>query len=395
MPLYHFNALDSQGKKRKGLLEAHSEKEAKDKLREQNLMIVKLSLKVNLTSRQNLRGDHLLTFTIQLFQMLNAGIPLYEALVAIEEQYRNEPYHRILLSLCEQIKSGTSLSDAMANFPESFGKLYRAMVSAGEAVGALDVVLERLSQLLAKQNKLKKQITTAMIYPGVLSAFSLLIIFLLLGFVVPSIEGIFADRQLNGFTQFVLNVSHFFRDYWWIYLPLMGLLLTYIVYQARSPKGRQWIECYFLKIPLIRTLMIQTAMARFCRTMGTMQQGGLTMIDSLHIAREVMHNIVLEDEVKKAENKIIEGSSLSAEFAKSKLIPMMVSRMLAVGEDSGSTVAMLHKIAEIYEEELEKTLDRLMTLAQPVILIAMGAMIGFIMLGILLPLTDVSAFSTS
>lgn len=393
MPLYQYQAIDGIGKKRSGLLEAHNEREAKDKLREQGLMLTQLNAKVQVSSKQNLKGDSLVGFTMQVSQLVNAGVPLYESLLAVEELYRNEPFHRVILSLCEQIKAGSSLSEAMSAFPDSFDRLYRAMIAAGESVGALGIVLEKLSQLLAKQNKLKKQITTAMIYPGILAGFSLLIIFLLLGFVVPSIEGIFEDRQLNGFTEFVLKLSHVFRDYWWLYFPVLGGAVTYLVIKLRSPAGKLWLERNLLKVPLIRTLMIQAAMARFCRTMGTMQQGGLTMIDSLRLAREVMRNVVLEEEVKKAENKIIEGSSLSAELSKSKWIPMMVSRMLAVGEDSGSLIIMMNKIADMYEDEVEKTLDRLMALAQPLILITMGAIIGVVMLAILLPLTDISSLS--
>lgn len=394
MPIYHYQAIDASGKKRSGMTEAQTEREAKDKLRDLGLMVIKISTKNAVASKQNLKGDNLVTFTVQLSQLVNAGIPLYESLMALEEQYRNEPFHRIILSLCEQIKAGMPLSMAMASFPDSFDRLYCAMITAGESAGALDIVLDKLSQLLRKQNKLKKQITTSLIYPGILASFSFLIILLLLGFVVPSIEGIFADRDLNGFTQFILNVSHIFRDYWWVYVPLIAGIASYVAIKIRSPEGKLWMETFFLKVPVIRTLMIQTAIARFCRTMGTMQQGGLTMIDSLRISREVMGNVVLEKEVKHAEEKIIEGSSLSIELSKSKLIPQMVPRMLSVGEESGSTVIMLNKIADMYEEELEKSLDRLMALSQPVILIAMGTIIGFVMLGILLPLTDIGSFTT-
>jgi general secretion pathway protein F len=216
---------------------------------------------------------------------------------------------------------------------------------------------------------------------------------MLLGFVVPSIESIFEGRELNAFTATVISVSHFFRDYWWFYIPAFFGIIFYLVYKIRSPAGKLWIQRNFIKLPLIKTLMVQAAIARFCRTMGTMQQGGMTIMDSLKIARDVMQNVVLEKEIELAEGKIIEGSSLSAEMGRSKWFPPMVSRMLAVGEDSGSTVIMLNKIADMYEEELEKTLDRVMALAQPVILIGMGTVIGFILMAILLPLTDVSSLS--
>lgn len=393
MPLYTFTSLEGSGRKRSGIVEAVSEREAKEKLRDQGVMVVSLTENAKFSSKQNIKKEALVTFTMQLAQLVNAGVPLYESLVAIEEQNRAEPYHRILLSLCEQIKAGAKLSESMASFPDSFDKLYRAMIAAGESVGAVDIVLEKLSHLLQKQIKLKREISTALIYPCILGSFSLLVIGLLLGFVVPSIEGIFADRQLNGFTQFVISVSHLFQDWWWLYIPLFIALIVFTVWKIRSESGQLWIQRHFLKIPLIRTLMIQTAVARFCRTMGTLQQGGLPMIESLRIARGVMHNVVLEEEVAKAEARIVEGSSLGHELSLSPSFPPMVAKMLSVGEEAGSTVTMLNKIADMYEDNLEKTLQRVMALAQPVILIFMGVIIGTVLMAVLIPLTDVSALS--
>lgn len=393
MPLYQYQAFDANGKRKKGLIEAQGEREAKDKLREMGVMVTNLAVKASMTSRQNLKGESLMAFTLQLSQLVGAGVPLYESLLAIEEQCRNEPYHRIVLSLCEQIKAGASLSQAMSAYPDSFNKLYCSMITAGEAVGVLDVVLEKLALLLSRQIKLKGEIITAMVYPGILAGFSLLIIVMLLGFVVPSIEGIFAERKLNGFTRFVLSVSHFFRDYWWIYIPLVAGGIAYAIYILRTPKGKLWLERNLLKLPLIRTLMIQAAVARFCRTMGTLLHGGLPLIESMRIARDVMRNTEMAAEVKVAESRIIEGSSLGKELSRAKLFPPMVAQMLAVGEDAGNVVVMFNRIADMYEQDLEKTLNRLMALAQPAILIVMGMMIGTILLAILLPLTDVSSLA--
>jgi general secretion pathway protein F len=394
MPLYQYHALDAQGKRKKGLIEAQGERDAKDKLREMRVMVISLSLKTEVSAKQNLKGEKLVAFTMQLSQLVGAGVPLYESLTAIEKQCRTERYHRIVLSLCDQIKAGTSLSQAMSHYPESFNKLYRSMISAGEAVGDLNIVLEKLSQLLARQIKLKNEIVTAMVYPLILGSFSFLIILMLLGFVVPSIEGIFAGRKLNGFTQFILSLSHVFREYWWAYLPVIGLVVAYLVYLIRSFKGKAWIERNLLRVPVIRTLIIQTAVARFSRTMGTLLHGGLPLIDSLNISREVMRNQVLEQEIKKAQVRIIEGSSLGTELTRAKWFPSMVAQMLAVGEESGSTVSMFNKIADMYEQDLEKTLTRLMALAQPIILIFMGVIIGTILLAILLPLTDISSLTS-
>ena len=214
-----------------------------------------------------------------------------------------------------------------------------------------------------------------------------------MGFVVPSIEGIFSERKLNGFTQLILSLSHFFRDYWWLYIPITIGSITFLVYKIRTKAGKLWMERNFLKVPIIKTLMVQTAVARFCRTMGTLLQGGLPLIEALHISREVMRNVVMEEEIKKAEQRIIEGSSLGAELSHAKYFPPMVAQMLVVGEESGGTIPMLNRIADMYELELEKTLNRVMALSQPLILIVMGAIIGAVMLGILLPLTDVSSLA--
>lgn len=394
MPLYQYQAIDKEGKKRYGLMEGTSESDVKGKLRGQGVMVTQLAEKKSASSKQNLRGDDLVGFTLQLSQLVSAGIPLYESLIAIEEQYRAEPYHRILLSLCEQIKAGAPLSEAMGNYPQSFDKLYCAMVRAGESIGALDMVLKELAALLEKRAKLKKQIVTAMVYPSILAIFAFLVILLLLGFVIPSIEEIFIGRELNAFTNMVLGISRFFRSYWWLCLGLFGGLVTYLIISVRSKAGKIWLERNLLKVPFIKTLVLQASIARFARTMETLQRGGLTIMDSLKISRQVMGNVVLEGEISRAEERIIEGSSLSAEIGKSEWFPPLVSRMLSVGEDSGSTIAMLGRIADMYEGDLEKTLQRVMALAEPVILIIMGVVIGVILLAILLPLTDVSSFAT-
>lgn len=393
MPLFQYQALDIKGRKHRGVIEAQSDREAKERLRERGLMVSQISSKATTSSKQNLSGEHLVAFTLQLSLLVNAGVPLFESLTAIEEQYRHESFHRVILSLCDQIKGGTSLSDAMRTYPESFDRLYCAMVAAGEAAGALGMVLERLTQLLTRQMKLKKEITTALIYPCILASFSLLVIALLLGFVVPSIEGIFSGRQLNGFTRSVLAISHFFRENWLIYIPITAGLITWLVIKLRSPKGKIWLERNLIKVPLIRNLIIQASVARFTRTLATLQQGGLTLIESLRMSTEVIRNVAIEEEMKVAEAKIIEGSSLSIQLSRSRYIPAMVARMIAIGEDAGSTVVMLDKIADMYEESVEKSLSQILALVQPVILIFMGGVIGLVMMAILLPLTDLASFS--
>lgn len=393
MPLFAYQALNVQGKKIKGTLEAENSREAKEKLREQGLMVSLLTLSSGISRKQNLYGDSLVTFTMQLGQLISGGIPLYESLMAMEDQFRSEPGHRVILSICEQIKRGKSLSAAMADFPGSFDQQYRAMIISGESVGDLSACLTRLSELLKKQSALQKKLVTSAIYPVILMSFSVLILSLLVGFVVPSIEGVFEGRELNTLTNIVIGTSHFFRSWWWIVIPLIIAAIAGVVYQLKTPAGKLWRQRMALKVPLIKTLTIQASVARFSRTMGTLQEGGVPMIESIRIGREVMHNCVLEEEMLRAEKRIIEGTSLSKELSRSLYMPKLVIKMVAVGEETGNMGAMLHRVADFYEAELEKNLDRMMALSQPAILLLMGALIGLILMAVFLPLTDMQSFT--
>lgn len=394
MTIYKYQALDLKGLKQQGIIEATNQIEAKDRLRSQGLMVTELVIRKGMSRRENLKGEALMLFTVQMATLIGAGVPLYETLIAMEETYRGEASHRIILSLANQVKAGSPLSQAMAAFPDSFDNLYRGMVAAGEASGAMSIVLQRLAEWIEKRMKLRGQIQTAMIYPAILSSFSLIVIGMLLGFVVPSIQGIFEGRELNRFTQIVLALSGFFRSYWWLYLPVGIFSIGGAVYFLKSPQGKIWLQRVSIRLPYIRTLASQAAIARFARTLGTLQEGGLPLIEALRISRETMGNVVLEKVIADAEERILAGSSFSKELGKSDIIPRLVSRMLAVGEDSGTAVPMLRRIADMYEGELEKSLTNLVSMAQPVILVFMGGIIGMVMVAILLPLTDVASLTT-
>lgn len=396
--LFSYQYIDSKGHKKKGSLDVPSIVEAKEKLRSQGLIVLSL---VEVTGQRRLifkkkettlHPEILITFTTQLSQLLTAGMPLYESLVTLEEQYAQEKFQPLLTTLCDQIKGGSSLSEAMGRFPKVFNLLYCSMVAAGESVGTLNSALEKLALLLAKQRKLKKQMVTALIYPALLFSFSLVVLFLLMTFVIPSLEVLFEDRPVNRFTRIVMTFSHFLTTQWMIYLPVILASLGIVCYFFSSSRGKIWSEKQLLRFPLINTLIIQTAIARFSRSMSSLLQGGVSIVPSLQISSRVMNHRILEEIIRNAETKIIQGSLLSMELKKSPLIPSLVPRMLAIGEEGGNTALMLQKIADFYEEEVEKLVARLTALAQPIILITMGGVVGLIMMAVLLPLTDINAF---
>lgn len=393
MPVFHYQAIDGKGKKIKGFVEAMNEPEAKQKLREQGVMLTKLGGQSAFKRRQHLNSDQLLAFSTMMNQLMSAKLPLYESLTTLEEQVRLEPYHRIVLSLAEQVKAGSTLSDAMKSFPDSFNGLYVSMIAAGEASGSLESILDRLVLFLNKQAKLKKQISNALIYPAILAGFAFCVIILLMGFVVPSMEGIFEGRTLNGFTESVLSISRFLRSHWILlslfFIAALAGLFTYL----RKPAGKLQLQLFLMKLPLIKSLLTESALVRFARTLSTLLEGGLPLIEGLKLSGGVMQNHLMEEEVKRAEKRILEGGRLKDEFKRSRYLPQMAIRMISIGEESGHLGDMLKKVADIYEDDLEKRIDRTMSLVQPLILIVMGAIIGLVLLAILLPMTDLSSLT--
>lgn len=391
MTIYKYHALNKKGKNINGVVEAENERNARDKIRQQDLMIIKITPQ-NL-SCPPIKNEHLVNFTTQLAQMLSSNIPLYESLKILEEQYQKEKYHGILVALSENIKKGLSLSEAMSHFRKSFDGLYLGMVAAGESIGSLPETLKKLSELLSNKIKLKKQISTALIYPSIVMCFAFIAIFVLMTFVVPSIETIFDKNQVAPFTRTIINISHNLNSFWHIYLLIIVLGFTSLIMIYKKSSTKPKIDLLMLRIPIIKNIISAAAMARFANTMATTQQGGMTIVDSLSLASKVAKNKIIEKELSLIKEKIISGGTISSELKKSPWIPSMVTKMIAVGEETGNTAIMFKKVAEIYDSELERKLTRITAVITPAILVVTGLIVGLVMLAILLPLTDISAFS--
>jgi len=266
------------------------------------------------------------------------------------------------------------------------------MVTSAEQSGSLAQIFDQLSTLINKQQKLRKQLMSALIYPAFLGSFCCVVIFSLLLFVVPSMRDLFEGRPLHPITHIVLALSTFVNQAW--PFLLFGVLLAGVSAFTffRNPQGRLFIERGLLKLPLIKTLIIQAALIRFCRSLAVLLQGGVPLITSLSLSRKVMKQALLEEVIEKAEKRIGEGKKLSDELKSSPLIPSLVTRMLSLAEETGKTVPMLQNIADIYDEEMETHLSQMTALLQPMILLILGGVVGLILLAVLLPLTDVSSF---
>ncbi len=392
MPLFYYKALSEKGKKFKGFTSADNLQEAKLKLLQENTTLIHISALSKKESLCNLKKEELLHFTSELAKLLSAGLPLYESLLALEEKYQGYKSHRLILDLLDSVKMGKPLSEALSHHPKSFDKLFISMIKNAEQSASLEKVLNELVQLISKQSSLKKQLISTLTYPCLLSVFSFIVLGTLIFFVIPSLFELFEDRKLNAFTEFVLQTSRMailLKPY---LLAALFLFISFIFICFYSSKIKEKIYSLVLKLPFLKPLFIKIAFIRFCRSSSTLLSSGVSLVETLELSKNVMNHPVLEAVISEANKQILQGKSLSEQLKKSPHIPRLVSRMLGVAEEGGKTPEMLQHISAIYEEELDKTFTQITTIAQPVILLFIGAIVGFVLLSVLIPLTDVSSF---
>ena len=395
MPLFRYKALSDGGRKVTGVIDADSLDAAKERLLKQKILVTKLFSLDHSRKETALDGALLLSFTREMQQLLSAGLPLYESLLTIEEKYRKSPGHLLFLDLCDRLKEGTSFSAALKNYPKTFDTIYLTMIQSGEKTGSLPWVFEQLHQLITRKQKLKKQLVSAISYPLFLGSFCFLLIMGLLFFVVPSMKELFEDRPLHPMTSCVLACSQFVIGHAKSLVTLIIVLAGCFIFLFRQPYMKSLFQRQLLKIPLIRTVAMEAALVRFSRACSVLLLGGVPIVNALSLARSVMNHPYLEEGVEEAEKRIVEGKSLSQELKNSPHMPPLVVRMLAIAEETGKMPQMFQNIADIYDEQLEKNLAQILTFLQPVLLLTMGAVVGVVILAILLPLTDVSSFTSN
>ncbi|HSX13437.1 MAG TPA: type II secretion system F family protein [Chlamydiales bacterium] len=392
MALFQYVALNEKGKKIFGSIQADSLSDAKQKLVRRQTIVLTVDPLSEKQLRTVLSKKDLLTLTSEIARLLQAGLPLYEALAALEEKYRGQKTHKLLLDLCDKVLSGQSFSQAISQHRDCFDLLFISMVANAEKTGRLGVALDEISNLLDRQIKVRKQIVSALIYPALLSGFCCVILSALLFFVVPSLKELFEGRDLHPFSKLVFACSHFAcqaKSELFVFLIAIAGMTGFCLSTA---KRRQKLISIMSCIPLIRSFLAKIAFVRFCRATATLLEGGIPAMTAFAQARTVMRHPVLEAVIAKAEEKISEGEPLHVPFQNHPLIPPLVPRMIAIATQAGKLPFMMSQISQIYEDELETHLTRFATLAQPILLLILGGIVGFVLLAVLLPLTDVSSF---
>ncbi len=390
MALFHYQAFTTDGKKVAGVIDADSLVLAKERLLKQEILLIELA--PHKKKEIVLDRSMLLTFTRELAQLLQAELPLYESLLTIEEKYKHHRSHPLFLDLCDRLKCGGLLSSTLAKYPKTFDAVYLSLVKAGEEGGSLASVFTQLTELITKKEKLRKLLISTLTYPTILLTFCFLVTGGLLFFVVPSLQELFEGRPLHPMTQLIVGLSKWLNANWSYLLLLVTSLGVAIAFFLRSHRGKTLVEEMLLKIPFLRNLLLRSSLARFCRCGALLLGNGVPLLDTLRLSRGVIKLAQLENTIEGAEKKIVQGKSLSQELKNSPLIPSLIVRMLSIAEETGKMGSIFHKLAEIYDEELEKNLSQLSAFLQPALLITLGFVVGLIVLSVLLPLTDVSSF---
>jgi type IV pilus assembly protein PilC len=327
-------------------------------------------------------------FTGQFATLLEAGLPIVRALKVLGNQQKPGPFQNTILSVAEDVETGGTLSDSMAKHPRAFDKLYVNMIRAGEAGGVLDTILRRLADYMEKMQRLKQKIISASVYPAVVMTAAIAAVIFIMIVVVPTFVKIFEEQKLElpAVTSMLITVSLFLKKYWpvIILVPVGIYIILYLWGKTRS--GRMSIDTFKLNMPLFGTLVKKTAIARFCRTLGTLLQSGVPILDALAIVKGTAGNEVIATAVEQVHSSIKEGESIAGPLAQSKVFDDMVINMIEVGEETGELDKMLIKIADTYDYEVDVAISGLMSMLEPLLILFLGGAIGFIVISIFLPL---------
>jgi type IV pilus assembly protein PilC len=394
MTTFSYQAINSQGIELKGELHAPDLDAARDLLRQRGLLPKKLASTGSKTgSRQGflnkVDAKSLQIFSRQFATLIEAGVSVVSSLAILQEQTVNKNLAKVIGEVRADVESGMILSRAMGEHPNVFGRLYTAMIEAGEASGTLDRVLDRLAVQIEKATQIKRRVKGAMIYPIVVLCFAFLVLTGMLLFLVPVFSKIFA--QLNGqlptLTQMVVDVSNMLRSYWYIIFPCMGACLYGIRRWKRTEQGRRVWDRVKLRIPMkIGDVCLKIAMARFSRTLATLVGSGVDVVKALEITGNTSGNWMIEQALLEVRTKVQEGIPIAQPLIENPVFPPMVSQMIKIGEETGELEKMLSKIADFYEDEVETAINALTSIIEPLMMIGVGAMVGVIVISMYLPM---------
>jgi len=405
MPVYEYAAINRKGRNTTGVIDADSPVVARQKLRSSNIFPVSVrevheTAELKKVSRSwiptklfnRIRPSEVAVLTRQLATLVGAGFPLVTAIDAVLPQTRSQGLKGHLSKIKDNVVEGNSFAHALGLFPGTFSTLYINLVRAGESSGTLELVLDQLADMMERQQALKNKIRSSLAYPVLMSIVGAGVLFLLLTFIVPSITSIFTDmnRMLPGPTRFLIAISEFFKNWWWAFLLFIVALGIAFYLFKKTPRGRWIVDRFKIRLPFIGSLVRKLAVARFSRTLGTLQENGVPMLQALEIVKNIAGNIIISDAVTEAAAEVGKGHPLGVSLGRHPVFPGLFIQMVEVGEQSGELEAMLKKVADVFENETETQITAMASLLEPIMILLMAVVVGFIVLSICLPIFEMN-----
>jgi type IV pilus assembly protein PilC len=399
MAVFIWEAATKRGEIKKGEMDANDETVVRGLLRRQGFKSITVKQKPkDLLEyvpflKQKVKEKNIVVFARIFSTMINAGLPLIQCLDLLAQQEENKTFAKIITSVKEDIEGGSTLQDALKKYPAVFDELFVNLVAAGESGGILDVILIRLSNYMEKTMKLKSKVKGSLVYPIIVLVVSIAVITLLLVYVIPVFKKMFEGMggQLPGPTQFLINVS----DYAVSYFPYMvgGVVLFIFVFRRyyRTEKGRLTIDALVLKAPIFGPLLTKVAVAKFTRTLSTMMASGVPILEGLNIVSKTAGNVIVENAIMKTRQSISEGRTIAEPLAETEIFPPMVVQMIAVGEATGALDAMLAKIADFYDDEVDAAVAAMTTMLEPFMMVFLGIVVGGMIICMYLPIFKMAA----
>ena len=401
MAKFSYTAVDARGKQANGTIDANDQTEAIAQIRQLGLYPQRLDeareTEAEATDKPKVRKKSgkvkmkiLTVFTRQLATLIDAGLPLLRSLNTLAKQERNPVMRNTMTSIATSVESGSTFSEALAQHPGIFNKLYVNMVKAGELGGVLEIVLTRLAEFQEKSQKVKGKVVSAMVYPIVVLVIAMVILSFLLVFIVPKFQQIFADalpgQPLPGITQFVINLSHIMISQWYlVFGGLAAIVIGYKVFSA-TPAGSVILDRIVLRLPIFGDLMSKTAISRFSRTLGTLISSGVPILQALNITRDTAGNHVVATAISKIHDSVKEGESVVGPMEASGVFPPMVTSMVQVGEETGQLPDMLVKVADVYEGEVDNVVTGLTSILEPIMIVFLAVIVGTIVVALFMPM---------
>jgi len=407
MPKFAYKAMNSAGQAVKGEIDANNSEDAIARIRQKGEFPTEVKEKAGRRAPRGAPGAQgpaqrrvrsvgrvstklLVQFTRQLSTLIDAGLPVLRALRILEEQQKPGPTRMAIRMVADDVEEGTPLSEAMSRHPKAFNKLYVNMVRAGELGGVLDVVLRRLAEFLERMQSLRRKVIGAMIYPAAVVVFATAIVMGLMAFVIPKFEEIFADMgdELPGITKILMGVSHWIQaEFGWLVILCIPVAIFLLLKLLRmSDSGRYFADSAKLNMPVLGKIISKTSVARFSRTLGTLLNAGVPILEALNITRETSGNEVFARALVGVRDGIREGESFAEPLRQAKIVEPMVVNMIDVGEETGALDEMLEKVAETYDEEVEVMISGMVSLLEPVMVITLGLIVGFIVVALFMPM---------